>query len=245
MSCASLRSALQDVALGRSVNPRLEAHLISCGSCRRQVEEDGRLAGRMDAEIEQMLAIEVSPDLVARLRARVAGTETTSNRAVRWWVPVALAASVLVLVVLLAGRTPRSSPPLAPAPDTARVVSQTPGEGVAASIPVAPPLALERSSSERRVAAITASPAAPRRVAPEVLIPPGEREAVRRFVEGRHRWRVWGETSAAVIQLSAEAVAPELETLETPAVVNWELETHEAQGVVVRVLDSWPLMPGH
>ena len=48
-----------------------------------------------------------------------------------------------------------------------------------------------------------------------------------------------------MIDVPEEPVAPEIDTLETPADVNWELETRQAQGIVIRVLDSWPLMPGH
>jgi len=244
MTCASFRSVLQDVALGQGATPRLEAHLVSCESCRRQVEADQRLVGRIDGEIERWLAIEASPELVARLRARVATKSARSSTAVRWWVPVALAAGVPVLALFLAGDTSRSPSRIAPPTDTANAILESPGGAAAASTPAAPPLAPGQGSSERGAADASASRAAPGRVAPEVLIPPGERNATRRFVEGRHRWRVWGETSATAIRLSVEPVAPELDTLETPAIVNWELETRQAQGVVVRVLDSWPLMPG-
>jgi hypothetical protein len=73
----------------------------------------------------------------------------------------------------------------------------------------------------------------PQRTVPEVLIPRRDVEATGRFLNGRHRW----------LMVQGTPPAREVETLETPAVVDWELKTLRVEGTTARVLDAWPLVP--
>jgi hypothetical protein len=235
MSCGRFRPALRDLALGQAASSALDRHLASCEPCRRQIEEDRRLAARIDGEIEEALAVEVSPDFVARVREGLAGGQANPPWAGRWWMPVALGAGVLVLAFFLGGRAPRPSvpvpftvpaaPPESEARDRPRTTPRPAGVVGAARAPALP------VGSRSPAPTVAAGPS--QRIVPEVLIPPRDVEATRRFLAGRHRWRL----------LQGTPLAREVETLESPAVVDWKLESRRAQGFTAPVLDSWPLMP--
>jgi hypothetical protein len=98
----------------------------------------------------------------------------------------------------------------------------------------APPSAIaSHAGSVQRAVPLSRSTAAPR-IIPEVLIPAGDREAIRRFLASRRHWR-----------LAAESPQPRgFETLEAPSVADWEMDTSERSVVFNWELDAWPLAPG-
>ena len=139
----------------------------------------------VDRELKAALSVSPSPDFEARVRQRV-----ETDRQSRWpahygWFAGAAAASIVVLVsvfyamnrvpVVVAPTVPphvveHSAPPtLPPRPD-----APTPREATR------PP----------RVATVRALRSAPRTLAPEVLVPPNQMEAVRRLVRAVNEGRV-------------------------------------------------------
>lgn len=137
----------------------------------------------LDREIEQSLAVDLSPEFLARVRQRVA--EQPQNRARSLaWMPVATA---LVVAVLIVGVVTLRPPPPEPARVTERAMSPlaakslivAPGMLVAAQIPrqasiVAgdPPPIDRRSKSHEPYVKL------------EVLIPADEVDALKRFMRG-------------------------------------------------------------
>ena len=241
MSCDRHRSAIRAVAFGGSLAADLEEHLVGCPSCRDRVSNEQRLLARIDGEVEELLSVEASPGFVARVRAHLESSGARPDAwAHRWWLPVALSAAALILAVSLVGRAPRVPSRVTPAaplpvadgaaPAPPAVVSKAPQTMPRVRTP-APQLTAVPAAD--RVRSATLSPVTPR-VVPEVLIPAGDREAVRRFVAGRRHWRVADEPPSS----------GETETSEAPPVVDWEMEEPEPTVAFNWEINAWPLVPG-
>jgi hypothetical protein len=173
MACERYTAGLTDLALGVPAPPELDAHLAACAACRDALERERLLVRTIDGALRDGLAREPSPALLARVRQRLG--EPQRSRffwPARLWALAAAAGLVLVALVLFrpapGSRAPRPIAAVpaetpAPAPPSTAFVEETP------SRPVAPVTALLR----RR-------PARP--AAPEVIVPPGQEEALRRYV---------------------------------------------------------------
>jgi hypothetical protein len=118
----------------------------------------------IDREIQAALAVDPSPDFLARVRTRIA----TEPPKVRSWVPWTLAAAG-AMAAIVAIAVVISWPQGKPTP-----VTQAPG---AEDIRLAAPTAIEQP---RRAEA----PEARRRPEPEILIDPAEVRALRRLITG-------------------------------------------------------------
>ena len=205
MSCERFRDALTDAAAGGPEVPALEVHLAGCAGCRSELAQLRRLMAAADESLSTLAEAEPSASLRVRIREAVAGSE--SAPALRWgfaW-PVA-AAAVLALAAVGVWRATVETVPVAPA-----VAEGFRPTAAAASTPraaVTPPVV---SQGERPRTTTTPRPqvaapdtgarsgrsaAAPAsvRVArgahttePEVLVPPGQQEALLQFVALVHR----------------------------------------------------------
>ncbi len=176
MSCERYRAGLLDVALGAPAWRELEAHLPSCPACRQALEEERRLMLCIDEELQRAVAVAPTLQFLPRVRERVAKDASAGRPwALQWLVPVMVSVAALAAAVYLAQRTapaPRPSP-----------------SGSSRLEPPAPPRAevepgpLPSSTGQMPVARVRRAPAS--RVAePEVLVPPAEEVAFRRFVAG-------------------------------------------------------------
>jgi len=209
MACERYREALTDLATGGPTPAGLEAHLETCVACREELDGLRRALDAVDAELRVLASVEPPPALAARIRQ--AATEPVAGVA---WRPSlvfqALAAAFLVLAVafvLLRGR--------APAPPSVATVSPRPSQAEASpkpappvpEAPAAPRSALSAQSKEtiRRPSA-SARPAVPPE--PEVLVPPGQLEALQRLAALVNRERIASPSLAAVEQGSPELVPP-------------------------------------
>ena len=248
MSCERHRPAIRAVALGEPVAPDLEPHLAVCPSCAGLVENDRRLLGRIESGIDELLAVEASPGFVGRVRVRLEESERSASArawawASRWWLPVALGAGALLVAVSLVSRAPSRLgstagtvasvlPVTAPSPAIAPEAERT----MPLAAVSAPPSAIASHAGSVQRAVPRSRPIAPPRVAPEVLIPAGDGEAIRRFLASRRHWR-----------LAAESPQPrgfETLDLDAPSVADWEMDTSEGPVVFNWELDAWPLAPG-
>jgi hypothetical protein len=202
MACEQFRDALTDVAAGGPAPAGALAHLAVCEACRMELDTLRRALATADAELAERLSAEPSPGLAARIRRAVAEAEDPAARRFGWlWPAVAVTATLLVALVVVAGR---STPPTSGsrlAADAARAEAK-------GSAPVAPPSggpvisrdldgrgpegsAGPAEASHGEAAAQARADRAPERARlvgrrakpaePEVLVPPGEAEAVLLF----------------------------------------------------------------
>ncbi len=259
MSCEGHRPALRAVALGKAVSPYLEEHLAVCPSCVGLVEYDRRLLRRIESGTEQLLSVEASPAFVDGVRARLEESEQVASVwAHRWLFPFAVGACALLATASLVGRAPSrlaqeaGVPSITVGNETARVVVAPPADAdpttpsspanapkaertMATPAVLTPAAAAASSSGLAPSAAPMPLPSAARRVAPEILIPAGDVEAVRHFVAGRHRWRLVDESPHF----------REVEALEALPVADWEMATSESSVVFDWELKAWPLVPSN
>jgi len=193
--CASLRAALRDAGMGGPTSPALEAHLAGCASCRGELDALRGLSRAIDEELRATLALEPSPALLPRVRARVeAGGAGAGLFAPRW---LGWAAAVLAVagVAYLASR-PGGSPQPSDGRRTARALpaaaprsEATPRAEAQPSPPAPAPAARTLLPAERAVAQAAATPTIGPRPAtpgsdelPVVLVAPDEERALALFV---------------------------------------------------------------
>ncbi len=198
MSCERYADALLEMALGEPSPPELVGHLRSCAACREALQRERGLVGRIDGELRDAVSVSPSPELLRRVRARARGA-AASGRPWRlfWLLPVA--AGLVALVTAVSLRQPSGSQPTqagnALPPAAPRVAESTrPIPEVSAGGAPAKPVA-HRPQTQRTTAE------------PEILVPPGEEELVRRFAAALQARRV---DASAVSGGDTQPRSPEL-----------------------------------
>jgi hypothetical protein len=175
MSCDRYSAAIVDHACGAELTGDAAAHLQSCVHCRSLFDQQRRSIGAMDRELQEMLAIEPSPQFAPRVRAAVASAPAAAPR-LRWiWWSGAVAAAAAVIVFA-------SRPPIEPA--------ARPSPTVAAHIPAPIESAPRVEASTRQAQAPPTRNQPPRLTrtrhsqppAAEVIVPSGQMQAVERYV---------------------------------------------------------------
>ncbi|MGE0453327.1 MAG: hypothetical protein AB7O37_00885 [Vicinamibacteria bacterium] len=216
-TCAGLRSALADAGVGGPTSPALEAHLAGCASCRAELEAARRLSRAIDEELRATLAVEPSPALLPRVRARVEEPASGGLLVPRWlgWAAATLALAAGAFLASRAGgpREPTAEPRVAralPAQAAPPRASAEPSAGSPAS-----PSAMNAREAATQPPVPAAGPRRPGgagalRIAPlpRVLVPADEERALLLFVAGLQRRRV--EPGSL---LAGVADAPPLEDL--------------------------------
>ncbi len=215
MACERYRETLADVAAGAPAPAPVEAHLAACEACRAELAELQRALAVADAEVAALVAAEPSPGLAVRIRHAVAEAEPSSPWRFGWlWPAAAATTTLLVALAVWLSRAPSPGPHLAvdgraqrstvatrtaestPAPVIPRDVARTGPEGSAVR-PARRAHAGSRTASRRSVP-----------TEPEVLVPPGEAEALLRFVALVHRERL-----APAVLVAAGQPSPDLAEL--------------------------------
>jgi hypothetical protein len=226
MACERHGEALAEVAAGLPAPAGLEAHLGSCEPCRTELAALRQALAVADAELAGLLSAEPTPQLALFIREAVAETEPSPGWRFGWlWPAVAAAATLLVALAVVIGRGTGSAPGPRVAVDARP--AQTAG-GTRAMEPVGEPVApadrpvpgadgdhpvTPRSSAqaERRGVRSPGGSLGTRQAGvprddrePEVLVPPGEGEALLRFVALVHRERLAPTSLAVAGQPSAD-----------------------------------------
>lgn len=198
-NCAQVRELMSDAAFGPLSgrrNAAFETHLLNCARCREEFRRVQTLLQAIDSGVSASVAAEHSPQLVANVRQAIA---EQSNRAREWWPRSAwlTAAGVCAALAIcfLAVRTSRNTQQ----PDLYRAAhpANTPlaQNGAATTPNIIPPRELANSRSPRKsaVAAHRAAVRVPDPVAePQVIVEPGQMQAILQLVAATRRSRIDG-----------------------------------------------------
>lgn len=177
MSCQRYATAIADHACGADLAPEVAAHLETCVRCASQLAAQRRTIDDLDAELQQMVAVEPSPFFVQRVQAHVmTSPDRRSFRA--WWWSAAVAAAAIVLAVLFLSVDRRP-----PAPIQARTITPPPAPAAKNE----PPTIVATAPSRKEAPVSRYQPSQPqRRVAkppePEVLVPKDQMRVVDRYM---------------------------------------------------------------
>jgi hypothetical protein len=174
------------VAAGAPAPAPLEAHLASCEACRAELAALRQALSVADAEMAGLAAAEPSPALAARIRLALAEAEPAPAWRFGWlWPAAAVAVTLLVALAVWVERTPSPAP---------RVAARTEPTLAASPVPVIP-RDFDLTGPEGSAVPTAGSAHARAHVAgrnpaePEVLVPPGEVDALVRFASLVHRDR--------------------------------------------------------
>jgi hypothetical protein len=208
MACERFRDALADVVAGAPARAGVEAHLASCDACRAEVASLRQALAVADAELGDLLSAEPTPALAVRIRRAVAEAEAPAAWRFGWLWPATATAGVLLVVVVLAvvwrdGHAPAAAERADAVPTTTEPRSTpAPVETVRPAEPSSAPTSGARVRSTEPVAPPRVARATPPE--PEVLVPPGETDALLRLVALVHRDRRAPASLAAAGQPSAD-----------------------------------------
>lgn len=189
------RDALTKAALGEISGRRLAellAHTAECEACREEYARARQLREMVDRGVSGAVAGEPSAGFEARLRARLADAPAPA----RWraaWVPAGVAAcAVAAVVMIFVVRGPKRNSPRGDVGVVQTAVAINPGKTAGTAFlrrcgsgQGCAPTAVEAKSA---VAMVGRPRRAAKRVAqrhsePEVIVPPGQMEALAQFAE--------------------------------------------------------------
>jgi hypothetical protein len=167
---------------------------------------DAMTSSAIEREIAQALAVEPSPEFVARVRMRVAN-EPPPRRAWATWMPVLVGATAIAAVVLIAVIAPWHGSPVRLTPVTTTSTNATAGKDVAlaaagSATPTAVGSGLSRTKTPQ-ASQVSVGSAFSRTVAePEVLVPQAEIDMYRRLIASAR-----ASSPAALVEAPPEIVA--------------------------------------
>jgi predicted anti-sigma-YlaC factor YlaD len=211
-NCAWARESMADAASGVLSSGRLadfEMHLRDCATCREEFRRMQTLLQAVDQGVRASVAAEPSPQLLANIRQAIAEQPC---RAPIWLPRSAWLAAAGVCAVLAIGlftiRTFRNTHETAPR-FTANPVGTSPTQNRAAVTPNhISPVKLANSAPPRKpaLAVRRASARALHRAAPEpeIIVEPGQMQAVLRFAAAMQRGQIDGAQLLADQKQAAE-----------------------------------------
>ena len=176
----------------------LQKHLAVCSGCREEFELRRALMTRIDFGVAAMVAGDPSPALAVLVRQRIA-EETGESRSFTarwgWWIGATAAAAALAAIIFAVTTHSPAQMPSQPAS-----VASQPAQNVSPPAPQLPAPVVQAQHSpatirkvpqhHESVVATRAAEIGPPRF--EVIVPPGQREAVIRLAAGLQSGRVDG-----------------------------------------------------
>jgi hypothetical protein len=232
MACRGYEARLMDEAAATATDAELAAHLESCAACREELAAQRALQERISSGIAQMTNVNPSPAVLARVRKQIAAE--SEPRGVRWmqWAMAGTGVAALAAIAIWFGGRIRLAQPAAEKIATSSgpsvpgyVQSAVPVQAAQAGDPMAPATAARAAAAHRPRPTRTAKTDQPvieavdvhgPPVAPaEVLIPPGQREAVARLVNALRSGHVNAAALTEPPDFSPLRIAPlEITTLD-------------------------------
>ena len=206
MACERYREALTGLAAGGLASDGLEAHLAGCEDCRLELAALRRALDAVDADLRELVATEPSPALAVHIRQAAAEVGAGWRPAFTLQALAAAAVLAALTFVLLRGHETGPSPVAALTPPSPAASGTPLPAAVALPAATARPAASPRPREQR-----VPSTASTRRAAahePEVLVPPGEGEALLRLVALVNRQRVAPPGLRAAGQASPDLAEP-------------------------------------
>lgn len=184
MNCELCKMRMSDAAMDSLSMPQraeFACHIQACGSCRMEFGRVQALLQTIDSSVMTQAAAEPSSDFIRQVRIRIAAESAPVHSRWRLWAPAAACATVVIIATAMWLVWPEGLKP-----DRALKTAAVNVSSIAVNHS-APSSASGVASIPKKIAAIrSARPAAMRRRgrikreqgAPEVVIPPGEAEAV-------------------------------------------------------------------
>jgi len=210
MSCDRYEAILKEIALGAPATPEVDAHLDECVRCRDWLADERRLLAAVQWTLEGPLDAKPSEDFLGQVRKRLAREQM--DRSWEWptWMPAVAASIAIALGVAIQrrGEVAKEEPP-----PRAVVTPQSSATTVTTA----------KSSARRTpVRRHTGSAAPARSVALEVLVEPGQDEALAQAVKAVSDDR--GRPTFVVVSLDSEAPLPSLRYQDLPRFETKRLE---------------------
>lgn len=239
LTCEKYGEWIKEAALGE-VSPRRErellAHAGECDACREAYQRAREVAALVDRGVESLVTGQPSPEFAARLRARIAEEQPALRFGWLTWKPVAAglvaAAALAVLWVFVVPSRP-TLPPKSIRPGSAIALARSPDAHVSAA-PASD--AAERNHSYSTAARrhsrtpfvaqhMRGNRRDVRSAEPEVLVPPGQLEAVMQLAADIRAGRINGKQFVAEqaeaqknMQKPIDIPPVEIKLIEIPAV---------------------------
>ena len=227
MDCRAYQNDLKELA-AEAVSPRREAalrtHLELCAACRAVLAVELELFRGLDAALRKELNPVLPPGLAARIRASVQSEPVPLPRSIPAWAFAAafavFAACFVWVQVNWRASGPRNPKPANIATEVPSVKSAAPAEPESFARAARRPAAREAYKPRKKMAV--------RAREPQVLVPPGQQEAVARFLSGLQRGDVKGEMLLAD-RRNSELPLPAIAPLEFEPVDVKPLETAQPE----------------
>jgi hypothetical protein len=196
MLCERYQEWMIPAALGGLSPERgreLRAHVEVCVQCRAEFERVKALTGAIDRGVAASVSVQPSPDLAARVRARIAESPAPASWPFARWMPLAAGTLAAAAVLALWLRPRATSAPPQKAPPVATTRSASPSEAL--------PLRAERAASPR-MSRPNRQQARESVAGLQVLVPPGEWNAVVRLAAAVNQGSVDGRQLVAAAEKS-------------------------------------------
>jgi hypothetical protein len=200
MACDRFTDALTSHALGAPLRPDAAAHLAVCSQCQAALESDERVLAAIGEALHDVGTVQPAPEFISRLRARVEQAPRWNPGA--WWRPAVAVVAAVLVAAIVGGRARQDRPAVSvgttPAPlqrgDDARV-DKAADDRIDGRLSA--PANRSRAGRSRIARAERAAQA------PEVFVPPDQRQAVHRLFDSLRAGRP--EVVSALMRLDGGA----------------------------------------
>jgi hypothetical protein len=211
MNCERCRERVSDAAAGvlsARQQKQFDAHVQNCAVCSAEFERSLTLLEAIGRGVAAQVAAEPSPELAARVRRKIAAETATTDAIWAWRIPAAAFAAMIIIVTAMWMMRPHGGKQeqvvkTAPASISPTVANHAAPNQASPGGEAAAPKHFSSIASLRPVAAQK-----PGRIerAPEVLVPPGQAQAVLQFAAALQSGKLDGAKLMAELQRADQPI---------------------------------------